>query len=131
MAAGPLAALRSKMRNRIFNLVVAGEFKRGKSSVINALLGEQVLPTGVLPLTSVVTSLKHAESPNATVVFDNGESREVPFGAIADHVTEPKRSCSQGAEGRHDFASCWPWNARWKSSQRLADFGGRNSLHLR
>jgi hypothetical protein len=70
--APPLAALRAKLAEHAFNLVVAGEFKRGKSSVINALLGAELLPTGVVPLTSVVTRVHYGEAPSATVTFDNG-----------------------------------------------------------
>jgi predicted GTPase len=36
-----------------FNLVVAGRFNRGKSSLMNAILGLDRLPTGIVPLTSV------------------------------------------------------------------------------
>jgi ribosome biogenesis GTPase A len=45
-----------------FNLVVLGEFKRGKSSLINALLGRAALPVGVVPLTSVATIIRYARS---------------------------------------------------------------------
>ena len=37
--------------------MVVGEFKRGKSMLVNALLGVEVLPTGVLPLTAVMTEV--------------------------------------------------------------------------
>ena len=50
-----LAELGERLERRDFNVAVLGEFKRGKSSLVNALLGVPVLPTGVLPLTSVVT----------------------------------------------------------------------------
>jgi ribosome biogenesis GTPase A len=56
IAADALAALRAKVAEHAFNLVVAGEFKRGKSTVINALVGADLLPTGVVPLTSVEAS---------------------------------------------------------------------------
>src|SRR5690348_862009 len=52
-----LAAARTRVAEDRFNLVVLGEFKRGKSTLINALLRRNVLPTGVVPLTSVVTSI--------------------------------------------------------------------------
>ena len=44
-----------------------GEFNRGKSTLVNALLGEEVLPTGVLPLTAVATELAFgAPSPSSS-----------------------------------------------------------------
>jgi hypothetical protein len=43
--------------------VVLSEFKRGKSSLANTIVGAEVLPTGVLPLTSVVTRLRYGPRP--------------------------------------------------------------------
>src|SRR5215216_5826258 len=43
----------------LFLLVVAGEFNAGKSSFINALLGERVLPEGVTPTTDRINILRH------------------------------------------------------------------------
>jgi len=55
-----LAALSDKLKKNRFNLAVLGQTKRGKSSFINALLGARILPTGVLPLTSVITRVTWA-----------------------------------------------------------------------
>ena len=44
-----------------FNLVVLGQFSRGKSSLMNAILGTNRLPTGILPLTSVVTTVTYGD----------------------------------------------------------------------
>ena len=44
-----------------FHVSVLGEFKRGKSTLVNALLAEDVLPTGVLPLTAVATEISFGE----------------------------------------------------------------------
>jgi GTPase Era involved in 16S rRNA processing len=40
-----------------FNLAVVGQFKRGKSTLMNAVIGRDLLPTGLLPLTSAITTL--------------------------------------------------------------------------
>ena len=53
--------LKEKIQNNVFNLVVLGQFKRGKTTLINALLGEEILPTAVVPLTSIATILKYGE----------------------------------------------------------------------
>ena len=52
-----LGAARTRVAEDRFNLVVLGEFKRGKSTLINALLERDILPVGVVPLTSVVTAI--------------------------------------------------------------------------
>ena len=48
----------------LFLLVVAGEFNSGKSSFINALLGERVLPEGVTPTTDRINRLRYGEEPS-------------------------------------------------------------------
>ncbi len=45
----------------LFLLVVAGEFNSGKSSFLNALLGERVLPEGVTPTTDRINVLRHGD----------------------------------------------------------------------
>ena len=47
--------------NGLFLLVIAGEFNSGKSSFINALLGERVLPEGVTPTTDRINILRHGQ----------------------------------------------------------------------
>jgi small GTP-binding protein len=48
----------------LFLLVIAGEFNSGKSSFINALLGERVLPEGVTPTTDRINVLRHGPAPS-------------------------------------------------------------------
>ena len=48
--------------NGLFLLVIAGEFNSGKSSFINALLGERVLPEGVTPTTDRINILRHGSA---------------------------------------------------------------------
>lgn len=86
--AAALEMLRGKLADRLFNLVVAGEFKRGKSSTINALLGANVLPTGVVPLTSIVTVLRHGRPPTAEVRYEDGHHDAVAIDRIGEYVTE-------------------------------------------
>lgn len=86
--AGECARLRKKLDAGVFTLVVVGQFKRGKSSLINALLGQNVLPVGVVPLTSSVTVLRYGSAPMARVEFQSGELCDIGMHAIADYATE-------------------------------------------
>ena len=62
-----------------FHLVVVGEFNHGKSSFVNALLGESVLATGVTPTTAAIHHLKYAAVPEATVVYTSGRRETIDF----------------------------------------------------
>jgi small GTP-binding protein len=83
-----LQRLLDKLRQNRFNLVVLGAFKRGKSTLINALLGEAVLPTAIVPLTSVVTILGYGERLNIQVHFHNGTTRPITRPELVDYITE-------------------------------------------
>ncbi|MGH8398945.1 MAG: dynamin family protein, partial [Gammaproteobacteria bacterium] len=85
---GECAMLREKFVKGVFSLVVAGQFKRGKSSLINAMMGKNILPVGVVPLTSIVTVLRYGGVPAAAVHFQSGEIRTIPMDVIAGYVTE-------------------------------------------
>lgn len=50
-----------------FQLAVIGQFSRGKSTLMNAILGRTYLPTGALPMTSVVTSVRYGTRPRVKV----------------------------------------------------------------
>lgn len=62
-----------------FHLVVVGEFNHGKSSFVNALLGENALAVGVTPTTAAIHHLKYAEAPEAQVVYASGRRETIPF----------------------------------------------------
>ena len=47
--AGDMALVRDRLQNHVFSVGIMGEFKRGKSTVINALLGQSVVPADILP----------------------------------------------------------------------------------
>jgi small GTP-binding protein len=86
---GPhLARLQDKLRENRFNLVILGAFKRGKSTLINALLGEPVLPTAIVPLTSVVTILGYGDTLHIRVHFQNGQTRQISKEELTDYITE-------------------------------------------
>ncbi|MHB1504282.1 MAG: dynamin family protein [Acidimicrobiales bacterium] len=71
-----------------FHVSVIGEFKRGKSTLIDALVGEAVLPTGAIPLTALATEVSYG-TPGATVVYLDGTTRELEAGDnLAGYVTE-------------------------------------------
>jgi ribosome biogenesis GTPase A len=84
-----LIALVEKLATGQLHLAVMGQMKRGKSSLINALLGADVLPTGVLPVTAIITEIRYGPSPAATVVYTTGGMRHgAALSTLADYITE-------------------------------------------
>ncbi|MEJ5357891.1 MAG: dynamin family protein [Desulfobacterales bacterium] len=83
-----LVELREKLEGQHFHLVVMGQFKRGKSTLINALLGAEILPTAIVPLTSIVTRIGYGETPAAAVHYLDGRREEIPLTEIHRYVTE-------------------------------------------
>lgn len=77
-----------KLSQDEFNLVVLGEFKRGKTTFINALLGAELLPSAVVPLTSIVTVVRYGESVTAEVVFLNDDTIIISLDEVPGYVTE-------------------------------------------
>ncbi len=88
----PLASVivgtRTSLETGRFTVVVVGEFKRGKTTFVNALLGANILPTAVVPLTSVVTLVQWGPSARAEVRFLDGRIEEVGLDELATYVTE-------------------------------------------
>ncbi|MBW1980054.1 MAG: dynamin family protein [Deltaproteobacteria bacterium] len=83
-----LLEIGEKLAGNRFHLVVLGQFKRGKSTFINSLLGDRVLPTAVVPLTSIVTLLKYGDREKIEVVFNHGQRSTISREEMAAYVTE-------------------------------------------
>ena len=72
-----------------FNVAVAGRFSRGKTSLMNAVLGTDRLPTGILPLTSVITMVRYGSSERALVYYENSSmAHEISLAQLSDYVTQ-------------------------------------------
>lgn len=80
--------LADRLSSQEIHLAVLGQMKRGKSSLINALLGVDVLPTGVVPLTSVVTEIRGGTEAFARVHYKSGVTDDISVTAVAEFVTE-------------------------------------------
>ena len=63
----------TKRRTEPFSLVVLGDFKRGKSTIINAILGKSIAPVNVAPETFTINSISYGETPSAEAVLKNGQ----------------------------------------------------------
>lgn len=71
-----LKELQQDMENDFFTVVVLGEFKRGKSTFINALLQDELLPVDVLPETATINALMYNDTPTVQVVMNDGREEK-------------------------------------------------------
>jgi GTP-binding protein EngB required for normal cell division len=83
-----LRAMKDNLQKGYFHLAVLGGFKRGKSTLVNALIGADVLPTGIIPLTSVLTQIGYGHETQAEVAFDDGRTVAVAVHTLEEYVTE-------------------------------------------
>ena len=83
-----LAALLDRLDAARLRVLVAGEAKRGKSTLVNGLLGRDVLPSGVTPLTAVTTTVRYGDDERAEVKFLDGHDEKHPLASLVDLVTE-------------------------------------------
>jgi small GTP-binding protein len=70
----------------LFLLVIAGEFNSGKSSFINALLGEKIVSEGVTPTTDRITLLRYGPEPTETPLGDFTLERQFPADVLRQMV---------------------------------------------
>ena len=84
-SADRLLGLQQRLEQGQFNLAVLGQFKRGKSTLLNALLGEAVLPTSIVPLTAIPTFIRSGPNRHITVKYlDDRQSEQHTAGSAAE-----------------------------------------------
>lgn len=118
--------LSHKLSDQVFNLVAAGQFKRGKSTVINALLGEPLVPAGVVPLTSVITVIQSGRAPTAYATLRCGDRRPIEISELSEYVTERGNPGNMKSVERVVIEHASPWLA---DGVRLVDTPGIASVY--
>ncbi|WP_099069920.1 dynamin family protein [Nostoc linckia] len=71
-----------------FSLAVVGEFNRGKSTFINALIGHDILPSDILATTATLSRITHKSTPGAKISFKDGREQEIAFHELTDYITK-------------------------------------------
>lgn len=71
--------LRALIDKTTFDIAFVGEFTAGKSSILNALLGQDLLPTNLLPTTARITYISYSEKQGIKITFKDGSYKHVEF----------------------------------------------------
>lgn len=83
--------LAEKLQKKDVTIAVIGQFKRGKTTMVNTILGRKLLPVGIVPITAAVTRIEYAEGQSgdtARVYFQNGLSEDVPVETLHEYISE-------------------------------------------
>ena len=83
-----VSALAERVAEARFHVAVLGQFKRGKSSLINALVGRSILPTGIAPITAIPTVVRYAKRLTARIQFGAHEWTDVDPAELERFVSE-------------------------------------------
>ncbi len=108
-----LTALQTRLDEGVLRVAVLGQFKRGKSTLLNALLGTPLLPSGVIPVTAIPTFVKAGAEAKAHITFADGKAASEFSGegdiqsALEQHISEVQnpRNCLQVEKVEIEFPS--------------------------
>ncbi len=106
-------------------VAVLGQFKRGKSSLLNALVGGPVFPTGILPLTAVATHLVRGPQ-GVRVTEPDGSSYSVSLPDVAEYVSERLNPGNRRGVSRVEVSMPLP---SWTQNLTFVDSPGIGSPH--
>ncbi|MEO3788020.1 dynamin family protein [Actinocorallia sp. B10E7] len=120
-AAGAITRLDQPMR-----LAVVGQIKRGKSTLVNALLGTEVAATGQLELTFTVNEFHHAPTETLRIQLDDGTVQELPPGELREVSA---RDAEDGARLRRIRKVEFGLPNELLRTFRLVDTPGLGSVH--
>lgn len=77
-----------QIASRTYRVAVIGEFKRGKSSLLNALLGTEILPTDILPTTGTVSRIVYGTTQEMTICYKDGTQQQRDLSELQHYGTK-------------------------------------------
>jgi len=78
------------VQNKPIDVAILGQFKAGKSSFLNSLLGKPILPVGAIPVTTSITRLRYGTKEQVTVRHFDGSITETTLAELPDFTSEAK-----------------------------------------
>lgn len=77
------------------DVAILGQFKAGKSSFINNIIGKDVLPVGVIPVTTVITRLRYGPKEKAIVKYFDDKTSEIELAEVEEYISELKNQANK------------------------------------
>jgi len=82
------------IKSPLIDVAILGQFKAGKSSFINSLVEKDILPVGVIPVTTVITRLQYGEREQATITYFDGTRSEIDLAELGDFISEVQNTAN-------------------------------------
>lgn len=137
-----LQKIYNRMEKDTFNLVIVGEFSRGKSTFVNALLGRKILPASKNPTTAIISKIVYGDSPAFEIYYKAGKGSramdEVEFKKItappepdeSDELSVKEFVQAQMAIADIDYAKITYPLSFCKDRVEVVDTPGTNDLNV-
>jgi small GTP-binding protein len=77
-----------RVETNAFAIAIVGEFKRGKSTLINALLGREILPSDILPTTATLNRITYGIRGQVRILFKDGSTEDIGLDQLPQYVTK-------------------------------------------
>jgi len=105
-----LEQVRDRLQNHIFSVGIMGEFKRGKSTVINALLEQPIVPADILPCSATLNYVRWSPEKRAEIHFVDGTVKTVPVEDLSKYVTKITEESKEMAQTVDHAVVYYPCN---------------------
>lgn len=106
--ADELGKIEGRLKNHVFSVGIMGEFRRGKSTVINALLGQEIVPSDIVPTSATLNYVRWDVDKRAEIHFKDGTSKEVPVEELSKYVTKITKEAEETAANVEDAVVFYP-----------------------
>ena len=82
-------------QDQLIDVAILGQFKAGKSSFLNSLIGKPLLPVGVIPVTTTITRLQYGKRERAIIRYFDGREIEADIAAVGEFTSEAQNPANQ------------------------------------
>lgn len=106
--ADELQAINNRLQNHIFSVGIMGEFRKGKSTIINALLGQEIVPSDIVPTSATLNFVRWDTDKHAEIRFKDGKKKEVPVEELSKYVTKITKEAEAMAANVEDATVFYP-----------------------
>lgn len=120
-----IASITDRLEDQSLEIAVFGRVSSGKSSLLNAILGEEILPVGVTPITAVPTRLRYHQTPLLTVWYAERPTETMDVSRLAEFASERENPNNQKRVARMVVHL---GSARLRDGVTLVDTPGLGSL---